>query len=241
MLTFLRKIRKSLIQSGSTRKYLLYAIGEIALVVIGILIALQINNCNERQSQKSEIDKIYVSIIDELQRDIARLDEILPDFAWKIRMLNRIALEDVPNEEWSRNDSLFGSIASFYDFELGQERFQNLESRVAINDATRRLNNQIADFYKKHSTDIEVRTHEANMSYHRNIEYWEENDDWFSSAWVDRDYTLLGEHASASIIFRNKITWYTIMLERLDHVLQRYQTEAKELQEDIKLHVGYSF
>ncbi len=47
MLTFLRKIRKSLIDSGNARKYLLYAIGEIALVVIGILIALSINNWNE--------------------------------------------------------------------------------------------------------------------------------------------------------------------------------------------------
>ena len=49
MLTFLRKIRRSLIESGSARKYILYAIGEIALVVIGILIALQINNWNENQ------------------------------------------------------------------------------------------------------------------------------------------------------------------------------------------------
>jgi len=49
MLTFLRKIRKSLIESGSTRKYVLYAIGETTLVVIGILIALQINNWNENR------------------------------------------------------------------------------------------------------------------------------------------------------------------------------------------------
>jgi len=54
MLTFFRKIRKSLIESSSGSKpaspiggYTVYAIGEIALVVIGILIALQINNWNE--------------------------------------------------------------------------------------------------------------------------------------------------------------------------------------------------
>ena len=47
MLTFFRRIRKGLLGSGQARKYLLYAIGEIALVVIGILIALQINNWNE--------------------------------------------------------------------------------------------------------------------------------------------------------------------------------------------------
>lgn len=47
MLSFFRKIRKSLIDQSSARRYLVYAIGEIALVVIGILIALQINNWNE--------------------------------------------------------------------------------------------------------------------------------------------------------------------------------------------------
>ena len=47
MLTFFRRIRNSLLGSGQARKYVLYAFGEIALVVIGILIALQINNWNE--------------------------------------------------------------------------------------------------------------------------------------------------------------------------------------------------
>ena len=47
MLAFFRKIRKVLLESGAKGKYLLYAIGEILLGVIGILIALQINNCNE--------------------------------------------------------------------------------------------------------------------------------------------------------------------------------------------------
>ena len=49
MLSYLRKIRKSLIEAGSTKRYLLYAVGEIALVVIGILIALQVNDWNENR------------------------------------------------------------------------------------------------------------------------------------------------------------------------------------------------
>ena len=59
MLAFFRKIRKALLGSGQTRKYVLYAIGEIALVVIGILIALQINNWNDNRIN-IEKERVYL-------------------------------------------------------------------------------------------------------------------------------------------------------------------------------------
>ncbi len=70
MLTFLRKIRKSLIDSGSARKYTIYAIGEIALVVIGILIALQINNWNTSRIAKKAEKSILLEIKKTLQSDL---------------------------------------------------------------------------------------------------------------------------------------------------------------------------
>jgi len=53
MIKFFRKIRYNLIEKNKTGKYLKYAIGEIVLVVIGILIALQINNWNEQRKLNS--------------------------------------------------------------------------------------------------------------------------------------------------------------------------------------------
>jgi len=47
MIKFFRKIRQQLLAENKFTKYLIYAIGEIVLVVIGILIALSINNWNE--------------------------------------------------------------------------------------------------------------------------------------------------------------------------------------------------
>ena len=52
MLKFFRRIRKKLLNEGSVNKYLIYAIGEILLVMIGILLALQVNNWNEKQKLK---------------------------------------------------------------------------------------------------------------------------------------------------------------------------------------------
>ena len=77
MFTFLRKIRKSLIESSSARKpaspsgrYLLYAMGEIALVVIGILIALQINNWNQNSNHRAEERRILVDLKEEVVQAI---------------------------------------------------------------------------------------------------------------------------------------------------------------------------
>ena len=69
MLKFFRHIRKKLIEEDNVRKYLLYAIGEILLVVIGILIALQVNNWNEERKNKQAILMIFSDIQEELLND----------------------------------------------------------------------------------------------------------------------------------------------------------------------------
>ena len=77
MLTFLRRIRRSLIESGSVRKYLIYAIGEIALVVIGILIALQINNWNEER-KLLKVKRIYIeNLLEDLTSDTVNISELV--------------------------------------------------------------------------------------------------------------------------------------------------------------------
>ena len=62
MIHFFRKIRQELLVKNKFSKYLLYAIGEIILVVIGILIALQINNWNIGRIEKEDEKKSYINI-----------------------------------------------------------------------------------------------------------------------------------------------------------------------------------
>ena len=58
MIKFFRRIRQRLLSENKFSKYLLYAIGEIVLVVIGILIALQINNWNE-DKKNNRLEEAY--------------------------------------------------------------------------------------------------------------------------------------------------------------------------------------
>jgi len=66
MIKLFRKVRQTLINEGKTSKYLKYAIGEIVLVVIGILIALQINNWNENR----KLAKTELKVLHEIQSNL---------------------------------------------------------------------------------------------------------------------------------------------------------------------------
>jgi hypothetical protein len=73
MIKFFRKIRQNLLSEGKTGKYFKYAVGEIVLVVIGILIALQINNLNEVSKQNQRREIYEKSLITELKNELQAL------------------------------------------------------------------------------------------------------------------------------------------------------------------------
>jgi hypothetical protein len=75
MIKVFRKIRQQLLTQNKFSKYLLYAIGEIILVVIGILIALQINNWNEKQKDLAKEQTILKQLYSEYQSNLVQLDE----------------------------------------------------------------------------------------------------------------------------------------------------------------------
>ena len=77
MIKFFRKIRQQLLMENKTSKYFKYAVGEIILVVIGILIALQINNWNENRKELLSESKILKTLNDEFSENKITLDSTL--------------------------------------------------------------------------------------------------------------------------------------------------------------------
>jgi hypothetical protein len=76
MIKFFRKIRQNLLSEGKTGKYLKYAIGEIILVVIGILIALSISDWNENRKNILSEKRYLNDLIQDLKNDAITLNQI---------------------------------------------------------------------------------------------------------------------------------------------------------------------
>ena len=77
MIKFLRRIRQQLLTENKFSKYLIYAIGEIVLVVVGILIALQINNQNIYRQVRSIENTYLVALKEEFETNINKLDQTI--------------------------------------------------------------------------------------------------------------------------------------------------------------------
>ncbi len=75
MIKFFRHIRKDLMGKNKTGKYFKYAIGEIILVVIGILIALQINNWNENRKESAEESILLEQLLIDFNSNLEQLDQ----------------------------------------------------------------------------------------------------------------------------------------------------------------------
>ncbi|MCB0818869.1 MAG: hypothetical protein KDB77_15265, partial [Flavobacteriales bacterium] len=104
MIKFFRNIRQKLLAENKFSRYLVYAIGEIFLVVIGILIALQINNWNaDRHLLQKEID-ILKAFDQQSQSDLAVFDECLNFYAESERAIDVILYHLENNLPY--NDSL---------------------------------------------------------------------------------------------------------------------------------------
>lgn len=76
MIKFFRRIRRALLADGKTSQYLKYAVGEIMLVVVGILLALQINNWNQDRKDNKALNEYLVKIKSHSLEDIRILDTI---------------------------------------------------------------------------------------------------------------------------------------------------------------------
>lgn len=187
MIKLFRHIRKRLLNQSRVRKYLFYAIGEIILVVIGILIALQINNNNEQRKNNEIVANYLEQLNKEINQNITylntRLNSLQEDMANSHYYLSKLNTED---PERVQDSSLYNFIyqigpinwrpiesSTFKDFNssgyinlISDDTLKRYVFRIELQEAefqrrdqeiSETWDNQLLPFYKKHASLVNMR------------------------------------------------------------------------------------
>jgi len=172
MIKFFHHIRQSLIMENKTSKYFKYAIGEIVLVVIGILIALSINNWNQERIQRSKSDELLIGMKKDLSQDITTLNRMINHYENRMSFFAR----HLPSEDFSNLpiDTLYkiidGLAGSFYHTTQSYEKIKNLGISQICSDSS--LSERIDNYYSRslEFTKIIVQ-HDQNKTI-KDAEFW---------------------------------------------------------------------
>ena len=212
MIKFFRKIRYKLMSENKTGKYFKYAIGEIILVMIGILLALQINNWNENRKQLAHGQTLMFELMDEVTEDISTFNWAIKNLKESIK--NQETLFKIKDLRRLDSDSLsYLFLMANIDIKVNANTFEKIKNQgltqLTANDS---LNKTINQYF-----DISV------MSFNRSIE-------WFWRRYLKRiDY--FNE--------TNAVDFNTDMVEGLDKVNE--ELIQKQLFEFINLPITKTY
>ncbi|WP_258097135.1 hypothetical protein [Marinoscillum pacificum] len=161
MLKLFRKIRKELLSNGKIGQYLKYAFGEIALVVMGILIAIQIDNLNEERKQLAYGQELMQELVVEINKNISILNWAIQNNQEASSVLETMyGIEDLRSLP---TDSLFNFFAEAnIDIQAPNNTYEKIKSQgITRLSKNEELNNKINLYF-----NLSVMTYNRRISFY---------------------------------------------------------------------------
>jgi hypothetical protein len=235
MIKFFRKLRWSSLSRKRIPKYLLYATGEIILVVIGILIALQFNNWNEERKDEASLKRIHIAVKEDLKTDIASIDELTSSEQKRDSIITKILKREITKEDYKSCDYCRRIIVGYPEFDLqlrGLNLLNNSSNQLDIDNDD--LSATILNFYTGINKEIEPVQLMIEEDHNSNYFHFKNNMSWFS----DYHYMIYNEefvdYALTSPDYYNRVSSFRILyLFTYFNYLNRYRETALQLMEHI--------
>ena len=179
MLKYFRKIRQKLMQENKFSKYLLYAVGEIVLVVIGILIALQINNWNNTKQNEKEFEKIVEAFESDLIRNIEESTIVIQRDYRRDSLVDLVLKKKATREMYRSELGLRRLITASYPFNVLDD---NLILLLEKEEQFPKKYFPLLPLLKQYKSQIKDHTRNTernDLQINENFYYFVENFPWF--------------------------------------------------------------
>lgn len=243
MLRFFRTIRKSLMEQNKTRAYILYAIGEITLVMIGILLALQVNNWNENQKQEALARSYIMQIQNELLDDIQESKEITEILITKAELLYKIMYNQNTIEELtSSNGKTFLYVGlNESDFLINTNGFDGfINTMDEIQFGNEALIKDLKEMYINTNEYLKGSSEMVSNAVGRYLIHLETTKPWFNELFTNR--TLPDDAISYMMedpFYKNYMSTYNVLaIGNFLSNTQLFQYEAFQLYQAIDKELG---
>ena len=235
MIKIFRKIRYDLMEKNKTGKYIKYAIGEIALVVIGILIALQINNWNEKRLQKQTLKNIYTIIAEDLKNDIADINLILKYKKEREPIFNKVLDHLMTKEDYENCYVCKRIIIGAPDLTIEKRGYNLLNKFNTSKINADSLTNEIVQFYTKQLTKLHVDDGLRGNDIANNVNNWKDNYNWYSDYITGRNNDGFIEYALNNYDYTNRVAnYYLLNYNIYIPNLKTFNSEAQVILEQLE-------
>ncbi|MEP2935142.1 MAG: DUF6090 family protein [Gilvibacter sp.] len=217
------------LRSNSAVKYLLYAVGEIALVVVGILIALAINNKNEVAKTQNQLEGILKNVRYDLELDTLRVGQAIKYYESREEVVKKIL-----NKEYSKEDYktciLCGSLVTTYvPISLNDKGYNQLKGFVENSKQKDSLAVGIVQMYNGFFTLIGEISGNVKENTFQTLELWRDTQPWFADIMTNTPSPAYLNYISESTDYRNRVAYFNIIAcQNLLPLLRMYKENAAE-------------
>ncbi len=187
MLKIFRRARQKLIHENKISSYLLYAIGEIALVMIGILLALQVNNWNEERKIKNELNSILKTVSLDLERDTLVSGAIVTYYEGVEKSSQKIINKEINRNNYKECPECRSLVSVYRPFTIqtkGYDLLKKYSDQNSIKNDT--LITNISQFYSPFIQIIDDSNEFVKTEVFKNIETFKTKP-WFVE-WTQANY-----------------------------------------------------
>jgi len=218
--------KKSSNQNKQTN-FFTYAIREILLVVIGILIAVSINNWNENRKKNNELGQLLEKVKEDLKTDLTKIDKVSEYYENIKPVFEKVLKAEYTKEDYKENPNIAFLIFGYPELALNERGVSLLENfKGDITSDKEELVQELVIFYKEHLWEIKVDDELRSDDYKENFKHWKNHTDW----WLD--YVQLDindefiEYALKNKDYKNRVATaeffaYKVYLPELDKFKQK--------------------
>lgn len=223
------KIRRFQELKKVPKQYLRYALGELVLIVLGVLIAVSIDNWNEDRIKEKAIDAVLLKIGKDLDEDLIEIQNIQTHYDIRKPLFDRLMKGEYQEKSLVNCKECHFLISGHRLFRPNTEGYTSLKN--TLNNSSI-VDSELVYFIQSYTTlleELDLMSNNIVEDVNGNLMGWRDNYDWFTSFFEGKNENGYLNYRLKNPEYRNKVTYhYALVYNNYLPVLENFKTLSNE-------------